>query len=501
MSRSTHPQLKFLLAALLVFTLACDAGSVLPFLAPTSTPSNAPTQFPNTSLGPGAVYRPSPAGWIAFANQGNLWLIHPDGSGLKQITHNAASSADFRIRWSPDGKMVGYSVGGVLTILDISSLATRVRAHATAGGFDWSGNGEQIVYDGPVTSDASGKVSGTGLWMVDVQNGTTRQLLAASSAHPAPIAPQWSSDSSRIIFSEPPGVLPGGTHLLDLTSGRITDLVQGTAECTWAPSVLLIACMNASPAAGQLPGVLFLDQDGNEQLNVSLPAAHFHASLGPWSPDSKRLAILYTSDDAGMQPLTDILSIESADLKTLSPGRAAGWSSDARWIILEGSADTSDSPVTIVNTTSLVTSSLTSGSSPAWQPGTEDVSGEPTPSFCMDSVVGFVHKKPKGYFLTFCFGAQHYTYPSLEKGVYAVGGRGQFFVYVSNSGFVYAARMGDQTLTRVGNVRNFIAVRTEGMEPNLQVRFLVGYPDLVQVVEMNFGEKETLTLPRRITSP
>src|SRR5512142_2413775 len=118
----------------------------------------------------------------------------------------------------------------------------------------------------------------------------------------------------------------------------------------------------------------------------------------------------------------------------------------------------------------------------------------------MDSAIGFVHKKPKGYFLTFCFGAQHYTYPSLEQGVYAVGGRGQFFIYVSNSGFVYAAHMGDKTLTRVGNVKNFIAVRTEGMEPRFQVRFLVGYPDLVQVVELNFGEKETFTLPRRITT-
>ena len=64
------------------------------------------------------------------------------GGTPRQITKTGPS---YWHGWSPDGKMLGYAVGGVLTVLDIGSLQTTVRAYATAGGFDWSGNGEQIA--------------------------------------------------------------------------------------------------------------------------------------------------------------------------------------------------------------------------------------------------------------------------------------------------------------------------------------------------------------------
>ncbi len=507
MSRSTELKLKLALALLLVLVLACDTGSLLTFGAATPTPNIGPAQFPQT-FGTAGAYTPSAAGWIAFVDQGNLWLIHPDGSGIKQITQNPTPSArtpntGFTLRWSPDGKMLGYAVGGVLTVLDIGSLQTTVRAYATAGGFDWSGNGEQIAYDGPVTTDSSNKPANNGLWVVDVESGQTRQMLPSSSTYPAITTPLWSSDSTRVIFSQPAGAQPGGSYLLDLGTGKITDLVPGSSQntaCSWAPNSPIISCVDPSPAGSQAPSVILLDENGTENADLAIPAGHFHPRIGPWAPDGRELALIYTSDPNGSQVMTDILSLDTGDFKTVGSGRALAWSPDGRWIALESSLTGTDQPITIINTTSGLTSTLTSASSIAWQPGA-DVSAAPTPSFCMDSAVGFVHKKPKGYFLTFCLGSQHITYPSLEKGVYAVGGRGSFFVYVSNSGYVFAAHMGDPTLTRIGDVRNFIAVRTDGMEPKFQIRFVAGYPDIVQVVELTYGEKETFTLPRRITAP
>ncbi len=507
MSRPTQLKLKLALAILLVFILACDTGTLLPFGAPTPTPNAGPSQFPLT-FGTEGAYRPSSAGWIAVVSQGNLWLIHPDGSGIKQITQNATPSAStpntgFTLRWSPDGKMLGYAVGGVLTVLDIGSLQTTVRAYATAGGFDWSGNGQQIVYDGPVTADSSGKPVNNGLWVVDVDSGQTRQMFQSSPAYPVTTRPLWSTDSTRVIFSEPPGAGSGGIHLLSLDTGKITDLVPGSSPntlCSWAPNAMIIACVDPNPGAGQAPSVILLDEAGTESANLAIPGAHYHPRLGPWASDGKRLALIYTSDPNGSQEMTDILSLDTGDFKTVGAGRALSWSPDGRWIALETSSAGTDQPITIVNTTSGLTSTLTNASSMAWQPGS-DVNAAPTPSFCMNSAVGFVHMKPKGYFLTFCLGPQHITYPSLEKGVYAVGGRGSFFIYVSNSGYVFAAHMGDPALTRIGDVRTFIAIRTPDMEPNFQIRFIAGYPDIVQVVELTFGEKETFTLPRRITAP
>ncbi|MGE5074190.1 MAG: hypothetical protein ACM3MF_12250 [Anaerolineae bacterium] len=508
MTRSASLKYMLCLTLIIAALLACDTSS-LPFMAPTATPYTGPKQYPTTSYGSADTFRPSPAGWIAFINQGNLWLVHPDGSGLKQVTHNAtpapsSPNADYSLRWSPDGKMLGYAIGGVLTVLDITSLQPTVRANATQGGFDWSGNAGQIVYDGPVTVNAAKKPANNGLWLVDVDSGKTRQLLPSSATYPAMVNPQWSSHSSRVPFSEPDGAKPGGTHLFNLKTGDTTDLVEGSVNgtaCSWSPKIMLIACVNANPPSGQLPGILFLNEDGKENLDLALPTGHFQPRLGPWSPDGSKLVILYSADANGTQDMTDILTMESGDLKTFGSGQGTAWSADGRWLVMEGSTSGSDHAVKIVNVTSGISSDLPSGSSMAWQPGSADVSGVPTPSYCMDTAIGFVHLKPKGYTLTFCMGAQHWKYPSLEQGVYAVGPQASYFVYVSNSGDAFAAHMGDPALTRIGQVRNFIAVRTEGMTPRFQIRFFSDHPNIVQIVELNIGEKETFTLPSRIIAP
>ncbi len=506
MSLSAQLKWKLALALFIVLALACDTGSLLSFGAPTSIPYSGPGQYPTTvTLGTAGQYRPSSAGWIAYITQGNLWLIHPDGSAPKQITQNPApspssSNTGFTLHWSPDGTMLGYAVGGKLTVLDIGSLQATLRANATAGDFDWSGNSQQIIYDGPLTTDASGKSSNNGLWLVDVNSGQTKQLLAASPTYPGMLSPLWSSDATRVIFSD----ASGRAHLLNLVNGSITDLPQGTAKdhaCTWAAKIMLIACLDSNPSGGLAPSIAFLDQDGHENLDIELPANHFQPSLGPWAPDGKSIALIYSADASGSKLMSDVLSIESGDFKSYGAGRLIDWSSDGRWVMLAGTEGDAQ-PLTIINTTSGLTSTLTDGAPAAWQPGVGVVSGAPTPSFCMNTSGGFVHMKPKGYFLTFCLGAQHITYPSLEAGVYAMGPHATYFVYVSNSGYVFAARVGDPALTRIGDVRNFISIRLhEDMEPKFQIRFIAGYPYEVQVVELTFNEKETFMLPTRIYAP
>ncbi|MGE5149049.1 MAG: TolB family protein, partial [Rhodospirillaceae bacterium] len=157
MPRPTGPAFKLLLAVLLLAVLACDASSLNPFAArpggaPVPTLSNV-LPPPPTGAAPVAA-RPSPAGWIAFVKDGDLWLIHPDGSALKQITKYAPASSDpaaappeFQIHWSPDGRLLAFSRLGAILVLDISSLATTQIVSDTAGGFDWSADTKNILYD------------------------------------------------------------------------------------------------------------------------------------------------------------------------------------------------------------------------------------------------------------------------------------------------------------------------------------------------------------------
>ena len=61
-------------------------------------------------------------------------------------------------------------------------------------------------------------------------------------------------------------------------------------------------------------------------------------------------------------------------------------------------------------------------------------------------------------------------------------------------------RVGDEGLTRIGNVRNFAAIWNRG-EPRFQIRFIPANPYRVQVVELSFNQEETFTLPLRIVAP
>jgi Tol biopolymer transport system component len=99
----------------------------------------------------------SPDGtWIAFQRvvdpnvpTGGLFLIHPDGTGLRRLTDDATGAG--YARWSPDGKRILYSdATSRLWVVDVASRkATQLSDPADPGLFNdanWSPDGKQIVY-------------------------------------------------------------------------------------------------------------------------------------------------------------------------------------------------------------------------------------------------------------------------------------------------------------------------------------------------------------------
>lgn len=146
----------------------------------------------------------SPNGeWIAFLNEsgmfGDLYLIHPDGTGLTRLTETSDISRDGNLVWSPDGKQIAYSAnrdGNIeVYLLDVSATTTQqltdtaapVRNLVTS----WSPDGAWLAF----SSDRDGN---TELYLMDPAGSNTVRL----TDHPlSDTDADFSPDGSLIVFS------------------------------------------------------------------------------------------------------------------------------------------------------------------------------------------------------------------------------------------------------------------------------------------------------------
>ena len=81
-----------------------------------------------------------------------------------------------------------------------------------------------------------------------------------------------------------------------------------------------------------------------------------------------------------------------------------------------------------------------------------------------------------------------------------LGPNDKFLVYASNSGIVYAARIGDRKLNKIGDVKDFTII-VRGEAPEYEFEFYGDHPYTVQVHELIFLQKQTIPIPRFITTP
>lgn len=82
---------------------------------------------------------------ILFSSGGtsvNLYTVHPDGSGLTQLTHAASGTADKTCSWSPDGRQIMFVQGsgesGDVYVMDANGAnATQVTHGLAVHGGSW----------------------------------------------------------------------------------------------------------------------------------------------------------------------------------------------------------------------------------------------------------------------------------------------------------------------------------------------------------------------------
>jgi Tol biopolymer transport system component len=345
-----------------------------------------------TALATATPVRPSSEGWIAFFNRDNIWLIHPDGTGLKQITDNAPAAGDgpayfHDVRWSPDGQKLAFSVDSRLSdnglyVVDVGTFTTSVLVDDTEGGFDWSLTSKQIIYDDSIKNGpgpGSFHYYNSGLWFVNVETGKTRRIVESTPDFPTIISPRWSPEGSHVLVADPGSVEPGGEHVIDIATGKITTILSGgtgvgTGNCKWSPTELMIACTRNSELPGHPLAVHFLNANGASIRDINLPPELASPFLGPWSPDGKKLGLGYQSgtyDANNLQDLTAILSLDSGEFELVGPGIPASWSPDGEWIatsVRSRPPDQLTRTMMLINARTRETIPLSKGSYPLWQP-------------------------------------------------------------------------------------------------------------------------------------
>jgi Tol biopolymer transport system component len=243
--------------------------------------------------GPDADYLPawSPDGTrIAFVRSANVFLVHGDGTRVRQLTFCRYSSCVDGVAWSPDGKWVGYLRGWDVYLIKPDGTENHLISHCgdcTYAGLSWSPDGSSIAVG---TDGFPGERFG-GLIVLPVGDPAAHGLRAV---HPITFCeqrralchrslidadPSWSPDGTQIAFAHGTGlwlVRPDGTdeHRLAGCPGALQKIVH-TDLCpashpVWAPDGTKIAFQGRED-------IYAMNADGTSPVRIRKGG-----SLGSW---------------------------------------------------------------------------------------------------------------------------------------------------------------------------------------------------------------------------
>ena len=135
-------------------------------------------------------------------NESLLYVIHPDGSGLKRVTPPATPV--LRYAWSPNGQLIAYIDERRQSLWLIRRDGTQLRrllagSRLASEGLSWSPDGTKIAITsrGPYAQYRTGRCSGQRIYVVTIHRSQPRLLRGTSACG----NPAWSPGGNQIAYS------------------------------------------------------------------------------------------------------------------------------------------------------------------------------------------------------------------------------------------------------------------------------------------------------------
>jgi hypothetical protein len=316
--------------------------------------------------------------WIVVAgNDDSLYLIHPDGSGRRDIDLSQAGEDVYssNIKWSPDGRYLAFTDKfdarvSAIWIYRLADGSFQQLVTDSNGGYDWYPDSRAILFDKYAERGVdpesrfgcegdyldSGPNAYDGLYRYDLETGDETLVISPPEKYPL-FSPRFSSDGRQVLFFQ---------HEWDSTTSysklvyyvtevespsRFYPLNPASGGCSWAADSNRIAChiWDRNCAMARSCPIAIYSSTG-EELDRFPGVRERYDRYPIWSPVNDELVFSTTDeyDPIGGDPCSfnpqpfiipgdfpvELYSFTDQQRRSLVNGIPLGWSPDGQYLLI-----------------------------------------------------------------------------------------------------------------------------------------------------------------------
>lgn len=281
----------------------------------TSTPPPSPTLTPIPDAS--ATPEMSPSGTIAMVGAHRTHLSLRLLNLATGVIQDVTGMADSSFTWSPDGQWIAFA-GGIpetqrLDIFIIKPDGTGLKrmtnsSHGEAG-LSWSPNGKSIVYS---YSSSTSTFPESDLALLDVDKAQTYLLTSTKGSEHRPT---WSPDGRQIAYLFDQENSPNELWVMDFdaksTERIFVDIPISARKIDWSPDGQWIAFI--SPSISDHCGDIYIVRpDGSNTTRLTKLTGC--ATVVTWSPDGRYLAFVGKDKPTSQGWRIYVMDVESRNI-------------------------------------------------------------------------------------------------------------------------------------------------------------------------------------------